>query len=180
MHDALKDFLLVQLKPCHKAEMMVLQQQVLDALPNPRWYFPSEEHEFDEWLASGDAFGFFDGSTLCGYGVITPADARIGHAYAEVLGLESARTFDFHDMLVLPAYRGRGMHTRLLQLFAQRAAAADGTAIYATVDPENEASWHNFEKAGYACLCTQIAYDGRPRRYYRLSLKTRPSEEADD
>ena len=53
------------------------------------------------------------------------------------------------------------------------ARAMGGRAIYATVDPGNSASWHNFEKAGYALVCTRPAYDGRMRRYYRLTLAPR-------
>ena len=166
-----KDVQPMSLRPCHKAAMMLLQSEVLASLPNQRWYFPSEAWEFDAWLENGDAFGFFDGDTLCGYGVMTPAEDRPGHAYAGVLGLETAHTFDFHDMLVHPAYRGQGMHTKLLELFEKMARTVGGNAIYATVDPENEASWHNFEKAGYTCLCTVAAYDGRPRRYYQLDLQ---------
>ena len=180
MHKSLKGFQLIQLQPIHKADMMLLQQQVLDALPNPRWYFPSEEYEFDQWLLDGDAYGFLKGNTLCGYGVITPAEARGSHSYAAVLNFESAHTFDFHDILVLPAYRGLGMHTELLGLFENMVRAVGGTAIYATIDPENEASWHNFEKAGYVCLCTKSAYDGRPRRYYQLKICPKATEEKHD
>ena len=73
-------------------------------------------------------------------------------------------------MLVLPRYQGRGMHTRFLNLFEEMARAMGGRAIYATVDPGNSASWHNFEKAGYALVCTCPAYDGRMRRYYKRTL----------
>lgn len=154
----------------HKQQMMHMQQEVLSALPDPRWYFPSEEWEFDSWLAGGEAVGYLQGDIIAGYAVITPWHIRGEHAYARVLGETAQDTFDFHDVMVRKAYRGRGMHTRFLQLFEQAVRDAGGRAVYATVDPGNSASWHNFEKAGYRCLLTQPAYDGRERRYYKLSL----------
>ena len=63
-------------------------------------------------------------------------------------GEPEENTYDFHDVLVLPRYQGRGMHTRFLNLFEEMARAMGGRAIYATVDPGNSASWHNFEKGG--------------------------------
>ena len=49
--------------------------------------------------------------------------------------------------------------------------AEGGKAIYGTVEPENSASWYNFEKEGYVCVVTQPAYDGRDRRYYKLTIE---------
>lgn len=153
-----------------KPNMMAMQTEVLSVLPDPRWYFPSDEWEFDSWLDGREAVAYMDGDAIAGYAVITPWNIRGDHAYAKVLGHPVENTFDFHDVLVRPAYRGRGMHTLFLKMFTETVRAEGGKAIYATVDPENSASWHNFEKVGYECLLTQPAYDGRSRRYYRLSL----------
>ena len=159
-----------QLDWCDKPQLAAMQDEVLAALPDPRWYFPSEEWEFDAWLSGREAVGYFDGDTLAGFAVLTAADRRQGHSYAQVLGEPAENTFDFHDVMVRPAYRGRGMHTRFLALFTETARALGGKAIYATVDPDNERSWRNFEKAGYVCIRVQPAYDGRERRYYKLTL----------
>ena len=153
-----------------KASMVQLQSDVLALLPDPRWYYPSDDWEFDEWLEGREAVGFVCEGDLAAYAVMTPADIRGEHSYARVLGEPAENTFDFHDVLVRPAYRGRGMHTKFLALFTQVARASGGKAIYATVDPDNSASWRNFEKAGYECIRIQPAYDGRVRRYYRLTL----------
>lgn len=167
---ALPGLSLTVLTPAHRERMMALQSRVLSGLPNASWYFPSEEWEFDAWLAGGEAVGYMDGQTLCGYAVITPADRREGHSYAQVLGHDAQNTFDFHDVMVAPEYRCRGMHGRFLALFSDAARRLGGWAIYATVDPENGASWRNFEREGYRCVRTQPAYDGRMRRYYQKEL----------
>lgn len=150
--------------------MMRLQDEVMAQLPDPAWFFPSEQWEFEAWLANREAFGYFDGEQLIGYAAMGAWSTRGAHGYAAVLGEPAENTYDFHDVLVKPAYRGRGVHTAFLALFEEMARAMDGKAIYATVDPGNCASWHNFEKAGYVCVSTRPAYDGRMRRYYKLSL----------
>ncbi len=166
----LRGLALRQLTFADKAQMMRMQETVLSALPDPAWYFPSEEWEFDEWLNGREALGYFAGNELAGFAVASPASARGERSYAGKLGDPVEDTFDFHDVMVLPAYRGRGLHTMFLKLFEEMARALDGRAIYATVDPGNGASWRNFEKAGYACVAEKTAYDGRMRRYYRLTL----------
>ena len=167
---ALPGLSLMVLTPVQKERMMALQSRVLSGLPHASWYYPSEEWEFDAWLSGGEAVGYLEGETLCGYAVITPAKGREGHSYARVLGQDAENTFDFHDVMVAPEYRRRGMHGRFLALFSHVARSLGGRAIYATVDPENGASWRNFEREGYRCVCTQPAYDGRLRRYYRKEL----------
>ena len=161
---------LCQLTPAHKGQMVALQEQVMALLPDPAWYFPSEDWEFDQWLQNGEAIGYLDGDTLCGYAVMTPQSVRGDHSYAQVLGEAEENTFDFHDVMVSPDYRRRGLHANFLKLFTEMARAMGGKAIYATVDPENGASWRNFEREGYQCVTTRPAYDGRLRRYYKKEL----------
>lgn len=166
----LKGFSLRQLYEGDKAQMMRMQDEVLSTLADPAWFFPSEEWEFDEWLLNREAFGYFDGDMLAGYAAMASWRTRGDRGYARKLGEPEENTYDFHDVLVLTRYRGRGMHTRFLNLFEEMARSMGGRAIYATVDPGNSASWHNFEKAGYALVCTRPAYDGRMRRYYKRTL----------
>lgn len=166
----LRGLTLRQLSFADKRQMMRLQDLVLAALPDPAWYFPSEEWEFDEWLTGREAFGYLAGDELAGFAVITPAEGRGARSYAAKLGEPPGGTCDFHDVMVLPAYRGRGMHAKFLALFAELARVTGRRAVYATVDPANAASWRNFEKAGYRLVTVMPAYDGRLRRFYRLSL----------
>ena len=53
----LKGFSLRQLHEDDKEQMMRMQAEVLAALADPAWFFPSEEWEFDEWLQNREAFG---------------------------------------------------------------------------------------------------------------------------
>lgn len=162
---ALDGYELRSLTPADKPAMQALREAVMAALPDPRWYFSMEDEEIDQWLAEAGVVGYFCGDALAGFGAVTPWHLR-DHAYADVLGEPSQDTYDFHDVMVHPDHRGHGMHQQFAKLFEESVRALDGAAIYATVDPENSASWHNFEKTGYECVVTQPAYDGRDRRYY--------------
>lgn len=161
------------LRPLTRADvpqMLALQAEVLDALPDRRWYFPSDEAEFQGVVDNEEGFGYFRGDRLCGFAELTPGQNREHHGYAEKLGMPIEGSLDFHDVMVRGDMRGKGMHTRFLRLFEEMAREEGAYAIFSTVDPENEPSWHNFEKAGYRLQLSQPAYDGRMRRYYILTL----------
>lgn len=166
----LKGFSLRQLYEGDKAQMMRMQDEVLSTLADPAWFFPSEEWEFDEWLLNREAFGYFDGDMLAGYAAMASWRTRGDRGYARKLGEPEENTYDFHDVLVLPRYRGRGMHTRFLNLFEEMArsmADAPSTPLWtpATAHPGT-----TLKRAGYALVCTRPAYDGRMRRYYKRTL----------
>ncbi len=150
--------------------MLTLQEQVMATLEDPAWYYPSEEWEFASAAVDGEAWGFFDGDTLAGFAEMTPGEKRGEHSYARKLGLPVEGSYDFHDVMVAPAMRRRGIQTAFLHLFTRLAKQGGGIAMYCTVDPGNGASWRNFERFGYRVVCTMPAYDGRMRRFYRLTL----------
>lgn len=150
--------------------MLAMQEEVLAALEDSSWYFPSEEWEFASAVLAGEAWGYFDGDQLAGFAEMTPGEARGEHSYAAKLGLPVAHSFDFHDVMVAPHMRRRGIQSAFLAMFTTLARESGGTAMYATVDPGNGASWRNFERFGYRVVATMPAYDGRMRRFYRLEL----------
>ncbi len=167
---AIPGFTLRCLDEGDRQRMMDIRDAVMAVLPDPRWYFSMEDEEIDEWLGEHGVVGYLDGDVLAGFAAITPEYLRKDHSYARVLGDAPADTFDFHDVMVHPAYRGHRMHQQFLSIFTKSVKALGGKAVYATVDPENSASWYNFEKEGYKCVVTQPAYDGRDRRYYKLTI----------
>lgn len=150
--------------------MLALQETVMAALEDPAWYYPSEEWEFASATVDGEAWGYFDGGTLAGFAEMTPGEKRGEHSYAKKLGLPVEGSYDFHDVMVAPAMRRRGVQTAFLSLFTALARQNGGKAVYCTVDPGNGASWRNFERFGYRVVCTMPTYDGRMRRFYRLAL----------
>lgn len=150
--------------------MLALQEEVLAVLEDPAWYYPSEEWEFVSAVMNADAWGCFDGEALAGFAAMTPGEKRGEYSYAAKLGLPVAGSFDFHDVMVAPHMRRRGIQSAFLAMFTALARERGGTALYATVDPGNAPSWRNFERFGYQVATTMPAYDGRMRRFYQLKL----------
>lgn len=159
-----------QLTPADIPAMMQLQDEVLALLPDPSWYYPAEEWEFTMATEAGEAYGYFSGNQLVAYAEMSPGEKRGEHSYAVKLGKAPERTYDFHDVMVAPEMRRRGIHNAFLRRFEALARQNGAVAIYATVDPGNGPSYRNFERAGYVNERTMPAYDGRLRRFYRLDL----------
>lgn len=159
-----------QLKGTDLAAALGLQEAIMAALPNRMWFVPSDAQELEAVIGRGEAFGFFARERLVGYGAFSPWHVRGAAAYAGKLGLPVENTYDVRDVMVHPDFRRRGMQSAFLCLFEETARAMDGMALYATVDPGNQASIGGFEKAGFALVKTQPAYDGRLRGYYRKRI----------
>ena len=150
--------------------IMALQADMLDALPDSRWYYPSPAIVFEACCIRGETFGFFRGKMLAGFGTLTPWYIRPESCYAHKAGEDPHHTMDFQDVMVSPAFRRRGIHSALLALFDRIARQEKATALYCTIAPENEPSISSFQKAGYHLLKTQPAYEGMLRGYYRKEL----------
>lgn len=155
-----------QLKGTDLVAALGLQEAIMAALPNLLWYVPSDAQDMEAVISRGEAFGFFARDRLVGYAAFSPWHVRGAGAYAGKLGLPVDNTYDVHDVMVHPDFRRRGMQRVFLCLFEETARAMGGVALYATVDPGNQASIGGFEKAGFAHIKTQPAYDGRLRGYY--------------
>lgn len=150
--------------------MLALQQRMMAALPDPRWYFANTPEEFVDDTAHGFAYGIRQGGELIALGVACEGARHPGGSYAAVVGDAAPATFDFRDMIVDPAFRRQGIHSAYFAFFRRQAEEMGAAAIYATVDPDNAPSWRSFEKAGYRRVMVRNAYDGRIRAYYRLIL----------
>ncbi|HNW87847.1 MAG TPA: GNAT family N-acetyltransferase [Candidatus Limiplasma sp.] len=150
--------------------IMTLQAAMLAALPDPTWYYPSEAELFERCCERGESIGFISGATLAGFGTLTPWYIRPTTCYAKKIGAPAENTFDFQDVMVDPAYRRRGIHRALLALFERMTRDAGGLALYCTIAPDNVPSVASFQKAGYACVKVQPAYEGMLRGYFRKTL----------
>ena len=159
-----------QLTAADTQAIMNLQAEMLAALPDPSWYYPSSGDVFAACCQRGEVFGFWADKQLAGFGILTPWYIRPTSCYAVKAGDEPMNTFDFQDVMVAPAYRRRGIHKALLQLFERLTLTAGGRALYCTIAPQNLPSIQSFQKAGFTCICEQPAYEGMLRGYYRKVL----------
>ena len=156
--------------------VMLLQDQVMQALPDPLWYLPSTREEHGDTINRGNLLGCYLQETpesealLVGFAAFARGEDRGKGAYAKKLGEPVPHSFDVHDAMVHPDFRRRGILSAFLSIFAENARLLDARVLYATIAPENQASVKCFEKAGYTYIKTQPAYDGRLRKFYRKDI----------
>lgn len=150
--------------------IMALQALMLEALPDPTWYYPSERALFAACCQRGEAFGYWQGEQLAGFGILTPWYIRPETCYAHKVNEAALHTFDFQDVMVHPGFRRRGIHASLLSFFERLTREAGGVAMFCTIAPDNLPSVASFTKAGFVCIQKQPAYAGMLRGYYRKWL----------
>ena len=150
--------------------MYSLERRMLSALPSPRWYYPSTEAELAAQARQGHAAGIREAGELIALNILVPAKEAHHGGYAAALGRHEPRSLDFEDVMVDPAWRRQGIHSAFLARAEAEARRFGCTAVYATVDPDNQPSLGAFLKAGYRETARQPAYNGRPRVYLRLAL----------
>ena len=165
-----KNLVLEKMYPSHLPKVMKMQETIMAKLPDPRWYFPSDEGEFLESINTGYTYALMEGEKMAAFAMCIPHTLRQDKSYAKKCDLPTEGSYDFCDIMVHPDYRKKGIHSFFLTFFHKLAKKEGGTSIYATCDPENAPSFRNFEKAGYRCFVTKPAYDGRMRRYYCVKL----------
>ena len=151
-------------------DMYRLEQRMLSVLPSPRWYYPSTEAELADQARLGHAVGIREAGELIALNILVPAKEAHHGGYAAVLGRHEPRSLNFEDVMVDPAWRRQGIHSAFLARAEAEARRLGCTAVYATVDPDNQPSLGAFLKAGYREAARRPAYDGRPRVYLRLAL----------
>lgn len=162
---------LAQLLPTDAAAIVSLQSIMLSALPDPTWYYPSTQMQYESCCMRGECFGYFAANKqLIGFATLTPWHVRPSSCYAYKLGLPPTDSYDVQDVMVHPDFRRRGIHSNLLLLFEEIARTLSGKALYATVSPKNVPSVASFEKAGFLLQTIQPAYEGMPRGYYQKQL----------
>lgn len=161
---------LVPLQLSDAPAMMALQTEMIAALPDPRWYFPSTLEEWQEQVSLGHARGIFEGNHLIAFCVYQRGEARPAHNYALCVGEDPTLTYDFCDVMVSPQYRRQGIHSAFIAACFAQARQEGCRGVYCTVDPDNLPSQTAFRKAGFVPLLTKPAYDGRIRTYLYCAL----------
>lgn len=151
-------------------QVMALQEIVIAALPDPRWYFTSTEAQFAQAIRTGIAYGARtpDGQ-LAGFCIFRESSVHPS-SYAVTAGLPREDTLDFEDVMIHPSCRRCGLHSRMIALAREEAASRGLRTILCTVDPDNLPSLSSFTRAGFTPIAAHDMYDGRPRLLLRFTL----------
>lgn len=156
---------------CDLPEVMVLQECMLAALPDPRWYYHGTMQMFEQDMDKGLViYGYYAEKRLAGIASCSVASDTAPVNYAEAIGTEPQMCLNFCDMMVDPDFRRQGIHGALCAQVEAYAVQNGCSQIICTIDPENKPSRRAFEKAGYQAGQMKPTYDGRPRIYYTKSL----------
>ncbi len=133
----------------------MLHQHVLDALEDSDLFWV--EMEPMEMFAKygngrGAIIGAFDGNHLVGYGALClpGADGPVRGADHLLPLSDLPRVAHLSSAMVLPAYRGRGLHRWLLQRRIEIAVGLGRRHLVSTAAPKNHCSWGNMVRAGLA------------------------------
>ena len=74
------------------------------------------------------------------------------------------------SVAVLPEYRGYHLQEKMLRYAEECIDKKQYSYLLATVSPDNPASYHSFEKCGYALVMTKEKYGGLLRRIYEKCI----------
>lgn len=165
---ALSGLRAVRAVPEDAKRMAALMLEVKRGLDNPDYYVVSDEERVRRKLQT-DSFAYLveDGEVLAALFVFQVPGARNRDDNPGVeLGFTDEtldRVMVADSVAVLPAYRGRGLQSRLLEMGESDGRGRGLDLFMATVDPRNVHSLRNLTKAGYHIVWTGEMFGGLPR-----------------
>ena len=168
-----KQFTLKDLTFENLSEILDLQRQCTDALPDPDIYYPLSRDELLESLHLDIVPGIFapDGRLVAVAAIVI---GRVSDRnLAESSDDEKKTSFTFDAVFVAPDWRGYGLQRVLIDRAAEKAREAGAKQILATVSPDNRHSLANFTSAGYEITATVSKYGGLTRNILRYNLTAR-------
>ena len=145
-------------------QLLALQQATYDGLPRREFLMQTDADELTYiFNGGGCGVGLFDGGRLVGAWVLYYPFGREDNL-GPLLGTPPERTAHFELALLDPAWRGCGLHRRMVRELTE-IAARDGrfTHIAATAHPDNAASVRGFTGCGYENLGVYKLYGGLDR-----------------
>ena len=144
--------------------LLALQRATHEGLARREFYVQTDPEELQYiFNGGGRAVGLFEGEALVGAWVLYYPFGREDNL-GPLLGTPPERTAHFELALLDPAWRGRGLHRRMVRELTET-AARDGrfTHIAATAHPDNAASVRGFTANGYAIAGIYKMYGGLDR-----------------
>lgn len=144
------------------SDIMELQRKCVEQLPDADIYYPLSRAEMLESLHLDTVLGAWAGDTLAAVAVIVSARDSERNLARET-GCPPEQNLTFDAVLVLPEWRGHGLHRAFLEYTIGKAAEGGVARITATVSPENEHSLSNFLRCGFTIAATKVKYGGLTR-----------------
>lgn len=148
--------------------LLNLVQAVLDALPDPRLFVPTDAAGLRWQMEEGLLLVLWDGDVPAAY-VSAEYPGQDPRNYGHDLGVPAGELEAWANLdttVVHPDYRGNGLQQRMIRL-AEQALRPGIRGIACTVSPHNPHSLANVLACGYTEACRKEKYGG----YLRVVLK---------
>jgi len=156
--------------------VIALRRQVVAGLADDDWYVLEPDRFVRNHLGGrGETVGLFEAGRLVAYAMLgLPSGDGPADPMAAALGLppgEQGAVAHLASTMVLPEWRGRGLHNWLIRRRLARCAALDRPAVLSMVSPRNVASWHNLMRHGLVVRAIAPLEGDRPRYLMHRDLR---------
>ena len=156
-----------------KEQLFSLIDTVLKGLPNPEWFIPYEQWEFDSMFDEvnyAPLYGAYDGDKLVGMAQLYVSQDMLAD-FKKEFGLTEYKVCELGGNLVLPEYRGMGITTKLQSMERKLAEQLGFDYIISMAYPDNVSSCKTLEKVGLEFVKETRLSNGFLRKLYMKKLK---------
>jgi GNAT superfamily N-acetyltransferase len=156
--------------------LIALRRQVVAGLADDDCYVLEPDRFVRAHLGGrGETVGLVAADRLVAYAMLgLPRGDGPADPMAAALGMPpagQATVAHLASTMVLPAWRGRGLHNWLIRRRLARCAALGRPCVLSMVSPRNVASWHNLMRHGLAVRAIAPLEGERPRYLMHRDLR---------
>ena len=156
-----------------KEQLFKLIDTVLGGLPNPDFFIPYEQWEYDSMFDEvnyAPLYGAYDGDKLVGMAQLYVSQDMLKD-FKEEFGLADSKVCELGGNLVLPEYRGNGITTKLQTMELELAKELGFDYIISMAHPDNVGSCKTLERVGLEYVKETTLSNGFLRKLYMKKLK---------
>lgn len=156
-----------------KEQLFKLIDTVLGGLPNPDFFIPYEQWEYDSMFDEvnyAPLYGAYDGDKLVGMAQLYVSQDMLKD-FKEEFGLADSKVCELGGNLVLPEYRGNGITTKLQMMELELAKELGFDYIISMAHPDNVGSCKTLERVGLEYVKETTLSNGFLRKLYMKKLR---------
>ena len=156
-----------------KDQLFRLIDTVIGGLPNPEFFIPYEQWEFDSMFDEvnyAPLYGAYDGDKLAGMAQLYVSQDMLKD-FKEEFGLMDYTVCELGGNLVLSEYRGQGITTKLQTMEIELAKEFGFDYIISMAHPDNVGSCKTLERVGLEFVKETRLSNGFLRKLYMKKLK---------
>lgn len=156
-----------------KDQLFRLIDTVIGGLPNPEFFIPYEQWEFDSMFDEvnyAPLYGAYDGDKLAGMAQLYVSQDMLKD-FKEEFGLMDYTVCELGGNLVLSEYRGQGITTKLQTMEIELAKELGFDYIISMAHPDNVGSCKTLERVGLEFVKETRLSNGFLRKLYMKKLK---------